>query len=62
MLQALAPYVCAFVGVQPQRPCFASGSAGTGVGKRRDSLYALRFYPTGVHTALSLSENTKAPI
>ncbi len=63
MLQALAPYVCAFVGVQPSNaralPLEALGRAlaKTGIPYTLcDSIQA------GVHTALSLSETQKAPI
>ena len=33
MLQALAPYVCAFVGVQPSTPVLCLWKRWTGVGK-----------------------------
>ena len=63
MLQALVPYVCAFVGVQPSNaralPLEALGQAlaKTGIPYTLcDSIQA------GVHTALSLSETQKAPI
>lgn len=62
MLQALAPYVCAFVGVQPSNArALPLEALGRALAKDGDSLYALRFYPSRRTYGIVAIRNTKSP-